>query len=156
MMMLGYFFQLAIRSLRRNIVLTALMVAVVGVGIGASMTTLTTLLAMSADPIPHKSAQLFVPQIDVWGPASRDVSADPGADQLPGWLSYRDAMALIGAHRGVRQTALYDTVAMKVDPPAGNPFDVAGMATYADFFAMFEVPFRSGSAWSQKQEEERG
>ncbi len=141
MIMLGYCFRLALRSLRRNMALTALMVAVVGVGIGASMTMLTTLLAMAADPIPHKSSQLFVPQIDVWGPESRDVGANPAADELPGWLPYRDAVALMKAHRGVRQTALYDTVGMQVEPPTGNPFYAGGVATYADFFAMFEVPF---------------
>jgi hypothetical protein len=41
--MSGYSFELAIRSLRRNFMLTALMVAAVGVGIGTSMTMLTTL-----------------------------------------------------------------------------------------------------------------
>jgi putative ABC transport system permease protein len=40
-MMLSYYLQLAVRSLRRNIGLTILMVVVVGFGIGASMTVLT-------------------------------------------------------------------------------------------------------------------
>ena len=69
--MLGYYFGLGLRSLRRNVVLTVLMIVAIGVGIGASMTTLTIYRAMSGDPLPGKSAQLFVPQIDNWGPQRR-------------------------------------------------------------------------------------
>jgi putative ABC transport system permease protein len=52
--MFSYYFTLAIRSLKRNVVLTVLMIAAVGVGIGASMTTLTVFRAMAKDPIPSK------------------------------------------------------------------------------------------------------
>src|SRR5271156_1066047 len=69
----NYYFGLAIRSLKRNIVLTVLMIAAVGVGIGASMTTLTVFRAMDSDPIPQKSRQLFAVQIDNWGPKSKGV-----------------------------------------------------------------------------------
>jgi putative ABC transport system permease protein len=148
--MFGYYFDLAIRSLKGNVVLTLLMIAAVGVGIGASMTMLTTLRAMSGDPIPDRSAQLFVPQIDVWGPDSRQ---DP-SDQLPDQLTYRDAMALMRAHRGVRQTAMY-AIGMDVDPGSGRPFQATGRATYADFFTMFEVPFRAGAPWSARDDEGR-
>ena len=69
--MFDYYFGLALRSLKRNIVLTALMIAAVGVGIGASMTTLTVFRAMDNDPIPQKSRQLFAVQIDNWGPGQQ-------------------------------------------------------------------------------------
>jgi putative ABC transport system permease protein len=48
--MFSYYFKLALRSLRRNVVLTSLMIAAIGVGIGASMTTLTVFRAMAGDP----------------------------------------------------------------------------------------------------------
>jgi putative ABC transport system permease protein len=144
--MLGYYFELALRSLRRNVALTALMVTVVGFGIGASMTVLTTLRAMAVDPIPDKSSQLFVPQIDAWGPPTR-----PGgplkSGQLPDQISYRDAMALMRAHRALRQSAMY-AVSLDAIGSDGVPFPVAGRAAYADFFRMFEVPFRQGGPWS--------
>src|SRR5580704_1908109 len=91
--MLGYYFKLAVRSLRRNPVLTALMIAAVGVGIGASMTMLTNLRVMTGDPIPGKSAQLFAPQLDVWGPDSRHAAGAAGGDRLLDTFTYRDAMA---------------------------------------------------------------
>ena len=49
--MFGYYLWLAGRSLRRNPVLTALMVAAIALGIGAAMTSLTVLRAMSGNPI---------------------------------------------------------------------------------------------------------
>ncbi|HTY48505.1 MAG TPA: ABC transporter permease [Steroidobacteraceae bacterium] len=145
--MFGYYFQLAIRSLRRNVVLTALMIAAVGVGIGAAMTMLTTLRAMSGDPIPDKSSQLFVPQIDVWGPDSRRGASGTSNDRLPDQMTYRDAMELMRAHKALHQTAMY-SVGMDVDPGTGRPFQASGRAAYADFFTLFEVPFREGAPWS--------
>ncbi|HET8898145.1 MAG TPA: ABC transporter permease, partial [Rhodanobacteraceae bacterium] len=59
--MFGYYVDLALRSLKRNKVLTALMVLAIGLGIGASMTMLTVLHAMSGDPLPERSAHLYRP-----------------------------------------------------------------------------------------------
>jgi putative ABC transport system permease protein len=148
--MLSYYLEVAIRSLRRNVMLTALTVAAVGAGIGASMTMLTTLRAMSGNPIPEKSSQLYVPLIDVWGPQTRQGSSN--TDRLPATFTYRDAVALTKAHMGLRQAAMF-RANMNVSPPAGIPFQASGRATYRDFFAMFDVPFRSGSAWGQKEDE---
>jgi putative ABC transport system permease protein len=152
--MLGYYLQLAVRSLRRNPMLTTLMITAVGVGIGASMTMFTNLRVMTGDPIPDKSSQLFVPQIDVWGPDSRRTGGAANADRLPDTLSYRDAIAFMHAHRGVRQTAIYG-MGLDVDPGSGRPFLAAGLAAYADFFPLFAVPFASGSPWSATDDESR-
>jgi len=149
-MMLGYYFQIALHSLRRNVALTALMIAAVGVGIGASMTMLTTLVAMTADPIPDKSSQLFVPQIDVSGEASKAHNDK----WIPRQLPYHDALALMKLQPDVRQAAMYQ-VSLNVRPAQGDPFPAAGRATGADFFSMFEVPFSSGVAWDHKAEEGR-
>lgn len=62
--MLGYYFNLAVRSFRRNKALTALMVLAIALGIGASMTTLTVFHVLSGDPIPDKSDRLFYVQLD--------------------------------------------------------------------------------------------
>src|SRR5574337_1725496 len=62
--MFAYYLDLALRSLKRNKVLTALMVLAIAVGIGASMTTLTVLHVLSGDPLPGKSGELYYPQLD--------------------------------------------------------------------------------------------
>jgi putative ABC transport system permease protein len=144
----SYYFGLAIRSLKRNIVLTVLMIAAVGVGIGASMTTLTVFRAMDNDPIPQKSRQLFAVQIDNWGPDSKSiVSGDP--ERFQEQISYIDAVGLMNARAAHRQTAMYRTGAALT--PANSqvlPFQVDIRATYTDFFPMFQTPFLVGGPWS--------
>ena len=105
--MFNYYFRLALRSLKRNVVLTVLMIAAIGVGIGASMTTLTVFRAMSGDPIPNKSRQLFAVQIDNWGPKKGIVGADP--ENFQEQISYLDAVGLMDAHAAHRQAAMYTT-----------------------------------------------
>jgi putative ABC transport system permease protein len=146
--MFGYYIELAVRSLRRNVVLTALMIAAVAVGIGVCMTALTTLRAMSGNPIPAKSSELFVPHINAWDPAR----GKPGTADSQ--FSYRDAMALMKAQRGVRQAAMYQ-VTPNLKTPGGRLIKAHGRATFADFFAMFDVPFRSGAPWGQKEDDDR-
>jgi len=147
--MLSYYFNLGWRSLLRNRVLTVLMIIAIAVGIGTSMTAFTVFRVMSGDPIPWKSSQLFVPQIDNWGPDYRDDAGEP-----PDQLTYRDATALMQAHAGHRQTALYSTSAV-IAPPTTNlaPFNARGRAVYADFFQMFDVPLHYGSAWHAENDD---
>ena len=145
--MFAYYLQLGLRSLRRNPALTALMVLTIGFGVAASMTTYAVFRGMSNDPIPEKSAKLFFPQIDVWGPTSRRAS-QPG-DGLPFDLTYTDAMALMRQHRAVRQTAMYPIVpTIYPADPAQKSRSVPGHAVYASFFPMLDVPFQYGSGWS--------
>ena len=150
--MFGYYLSLGFRSLRRNPVLTALMVLTLSVGVAASMTTLTLLRGMSGDPIPHKSDRLFVPLLDN-GPArdGGDTNRDP-----PDQLTMRDALALWERGEGVRQTPIYG-----ISPPIDSgrtdlpPFFSQGLAVGRDFFAMFDVPFVHGQAWSA-DDDQRG
>src|ERR1700730_6976895 len=146
--MFNYYFGLAVRSLKRNIVLTVLMIAAVGVGIGASMTTLTVFRAMDSDPIPQKSRQLFAVQIDNWGPNVKTiVSGD--AEHFQEQISYIDAVALMNAQAAHRQSAMYVTGAALTPPnPDLMPFQVEIRATHTDFFSMFDTPFLMGGPWS--------
>jgi|ERR1700733_7366511 putative ABC transport system permease protein len=150
--MLNYYFTLALRSLKRNIVLTVLMIAAIGVGIGASMTTLTVFRAMAGDPIPNKSRQLFAVQIDNWGPKRGIVGGDE--QNLAEQISYPDAIGFMTARAAHRQAAMYATgFALTPANPDLRPFQVQARAAYADFFPMFEVPFRYGAPWTQADDE---
>jgi putative ABC transport system permease protein len=144
----NYYFRLALRSLRRNIVLTTLMIAAVGVGIGASMTTLTVFRAMDNDPIPQKSRQLFAVQIENWGPDNKSIV--PGDEEhLQPQISYIDALGLMNAKAGRRQSAMYKTGAALTPANADvRPFQVQIRAAYTDFFSMFQTPFLVGGPWS--------
>ena len=66
-------------------------------------------------------------------------------------LTYHDAVALMQAHAATRQAAMYG-ISQVILPPGGEPIPSGGRATYRDFFAMFQVPFRSGAPWSTQDE----
>lgn len=148
-MMFGFYFGMALTGLRRNAALTALMIAAIAVGIGASMTVLVVYRAMAGDPIPSKAHQLYAVQIDAWGPDRRMPSYSWSSDRIPDTLTYTDAVALMRAHAAKRQAAMYMT-SMTVIPANAqlSPFGVSARATYADFFNMFDVPFLYGNPWS--------
>ena len=147
--MVNYYLDLGRRSHVRSPLMTALIVVLIGAGVASSMVTFAALRAMSADPMPAKSAQLYEPQIDNWGPLNPDADGEP-----PLTLSYTDARALLHAHAAPRQTALYQ-VAFSLVPAAATaaPFAVKGYAVTADFFAMFDVPFVYGAGWSASDDD---
>jgi putative ABC transport system permease protein len=148
-----YYLALALRSLKRNLVLTILMIAAIGVGIGALMTTLTLFRAMDADPIPEKSRQLFAVQIDNWGP-SKSIPGLGDAENLQPQISYIDAMGLMHAHGASRQSVMYVTGGALTPANADlRPFQVIIRAAYTDFFPMFDVPFQFGHPWSAADDE---
>ncbi|MBE1161848.1 ABC transporter permease [Dyella acidiphila] len=140
--MFAYYMQLAFRGLRRNRVLTSLMILAIAVGIGASMTTLTVMHILSGDPLPGRSGQLFYPQVDA-DPDHKD-SQDP-LDMM----DFHSAFDLWSAHRADRQ-ALIGHADMRVTAPSANlpALKLLVLATTADFFPMFEVPFQYGHGWS--------
>jgi putative ABC transport system permease protein len=143
--MFRYYLRLGLRSLRRNMILTGLMIAAIAVGIGACMTALTVFRAMSGDPIPQKSSQLFAPQIDNWGP---DKHNEASPDRLEPQLSYTDVVALTRAHAAKRQTGMYATrLTLRPADPLQKPTKVMARAANTDFFPMFDVPFKYGRAW---------
>ncbi len=149
--MFGYYFNLALRSFKRNKVLTALMVLAIALGIGASMTTLTVFYILSGDPIPAKSAKLFYPQID---PESKQgyVAGEEPQDQMTRF----DAEKMLREKRGDRQAMMSGgSAAIEPDKQGLTPFAVDSRYTSADFFPMFETPFKYGRAWTAQDDDAR-
>src|SRR3569623_2543093 len=147
--MLAYYLDLALRSLKRNKALTALMVLAIAVGSGASMTTLTVMHLLSGDPMPGRSATLFYPQVDP--------TDSPKPDSQPrDVMDYRSARDLWSAHRADRQ-ALIASTELKMRAPGVNlPPQMARVrSTTSDFFPMFAVPLRYGSAWTPADDAQR-
>ena len=149
--MIGYYFNLALRSFKRNKVLTALMVIAIALGIGAAMTTLTVFHVLSGDPLPGKSGRLFYPQIDPFTMEEYHKGEEP-TDQLTRF----DAEALLKARRADRQ-ALMTGGGVAIQPQRAGllPFAVDSRYTTADFFPMFEVPFLYGNGWDAAADEAR-
>lgn len=147
--MFGYYLLLAFQSLKRNRVLTALMILAIAVGIGASMTTLTVMHILSGDPLPGRSAHIFYPQVDP-DPDGKDHQEPRDV------MDYRSAVDLWSAHRADRQTLIANAnvrvVAQDTNIPA---LKLHMLATTADFFPMFGVPFQYGNAWSAADDDSR-
>jgi putative ABC transport system permease protein len=139
--MIGYYVEMALHSLRRNKVLTALMILAIAVGIGASMTTLTIMHLLSGDPLRGRSGQIFYPQLE----AAPDAKGREPHDVL----DYTSAMDLWSAHRADRQ-ALVVNSQVKLRAPSTRlpPFMLSMLSTTSDFFTMFDVPIRFGRSWS--------
>jgi len=152
--MFAYYLDLALRSLKRHKALTGLMIITIGFGVAASMTTWSVFRAVSGDPIPWKSSQLFVPQIDNWGPAGhgpKDTSNEP-----PDAMSYIDAVALMRDHRAKYQSAMYQIGAAVTPQRVGqHPITAIGEAVYSEFFPMLDVSFKYGSGWSAADDDHR-
>lgn len=142
--MFRYYVKLGVLSIRRNAILSALMVAAIAIGIGACMTMVTIHHVMSGNPIPQKSDQLFYVQLDSWDP--NQPADEP--NEPPDQVTYLDATALLEAGKARRQVVSYR--AGRIVEPQGNeerPFEVVVRAASKDFFAMFDVPFLYGSGW---------
>ena len=146
--MFNYNVKLALKSMRRNPIMTALMVAAIAVGIGVSMTTMTVYYLMNSNPIPQKSDVLFAITMDSWNPLRPFSDDEP--ERAPHQLTFHDAERLMDIGKGKRQTAMFES--SLIIEPAGEeelPFEAGARVTYADFFAMFDVPFLYGSAWDR-------
>lgn len=146
--MLAYYLDLARRSFKRDVALTVLMIVAIAFGIGASMTTLTVLHVLSADPIPGKSGDLYHVQLEPRRAAGRAADEEP-----PDELTLADAEALLRAGRADRQAMMAGGGATVESPRAGQePLFLESRFTSADFFAMFGVPFAAGGAWTAEDD----
>jgi putative ABC transport system permease protein len=147
--MFNYYLKLAFQNLKRNVWVTVLMILAIGAGVGASMTTLALYRAMSSDPIPAKSHELFVVQVDNLGPNK----AGEQSEGFKEYLSYIDAVALMKARGAKRQTLIYTTYLKARSAPDSKPVGAPVPAVYGDFFKMLDAPFKYGGPWVPADDE---
>jgi putative ABC transport system permease protein len=146
--MFAYNVKLALKSMRRNPIMTGLMVAAIGVGIGVSMTTLTVHYLMSGNPIPSRSDVLFAVTMDNWDPLR--AFDDDYPERAPHQVTFHDAERLLALGEARRQTAMFES-GLIVEPAGVDdlPFEVGARVTDGDFFPMFDVPFLYGNGWDE-------
>jgi len=142
--MFSYYLKLGWLSIRRNPLLSTLMVAAIAIGIGASMTIITVNYVMSSNPIPQKSDVLFYVQLD-----SDDLNTlDDEDNELLDQLTYLDAMALMKAGKAYRQVASNRSgLVLEPQGEGERPFSVDTRNTWASFFPMFDLRFLYGGGW---------
>jgi putative ABC transport system permease protein len=150
--MFGYYLELAFRSLKRNVALTILMIVAIAFGVGASMTTLTVMHVLSADPIPAKSDKLFYVLLE-----PRKLKGYDPKEDLTFQMTRADSENLLRAKRADYQAMMTGGVA-PIEPQRADlePFRVEARFTSADFFPLFDVPFAAGRGWSAEEDEKNG
>ena len=151
--MLGYNTRIATKSIKRNPVLTAIIILGIALGICAS-TTFTTVRHMFArDPLPGKSDKLFYVRMDNWDPARPYPTSESGpknANPLPPSLAFRDVTELMRSNLPARQTPSYMTIlAVYPERRVSRPYQATVRVVGSDFFPMFEVPFQYGHGWDK-------
>lgn len=146
--MFAYYVRLGFKRLRRNPILTGLMILTIAIGIAASMSTLTVLYMMSGNPIPEKSERLIVPLLD-----NGQLEDYIEGEEPPFQISYIDANNLLQQKYALRQTAIYGIASIIESDRKELPnFFTDGLAVTADFFPMFNVPFLYGGPWSADED----
>jgi putative ABC transport system permease protein len=144
---LGYYLRLALASLQRSPVLTAITVVAIAVGISTCIITLTIYHASARNPIWWKSDRLYAVTIDSWDPHRPYDAKHP--DLPPPQLSYRDVVYLLDSTIPRHKVAMFRSQdVLSAWSPLARPTPVFTRVTTADFFATFDVPFLYGSGWS--------
>ncbi|WP_412972144.1 ABC transporter permease [Glaciecola sp. MF2-115] len=147
--MILHYIDLSWRSLKRTPLVSSLMILAIAIGIGITMTSLSVYHMMSMDPIPNKSSQLFAVQLNTTDDGNNWFTSD----DVPLQLTYKDAMYLHNADTPVRKTASIRTgFTVHMNNQEVKPSLSGARAAGKDFFAMFDLDFIYGSAWTLGQE----
>lgn len=144
--MFAYQLRMAVKSLKRNPVLSTLLVLGIALGIAVSTAFVTTYYMMAQNPIPQKSERLFYVQMDAWNPERPYDDEHP--EEPPDQLTYRDVQALMESDIPTYKSGMFKAQ-LTVHPEAEGerPFRALVRMCFADFFPMFDVPFLYGSGW---------
>ena len=144
--MLAYQIKIALKSLRRNPALSALVICGIGLGIAVSTAFITTYYLMAGDPIPHKSDQLFYVEIDAWDPDYPFDEAHP--ERPPNQITYRDLRGLMESDIPTYQSGMFkSSLTIQPEGEDDRPYRARTRMCFSDFFQMFEVPFEYGGGW---------
>ena len=146
--MLLYNIRIAAKSLRRNPILSVLLVCAIALGICVSTTFIALRHMLEKDPLPGKSRSLFYVRMDNWDPQRAYVAEDPNS--LPNQVTYRDARALLKSDIPTRMTPSFTTrMFVHPDPKMGRPYATDIRVVLNDFFHMFDMPFQYGGPWDK-------
>lgn len=141
-----YQLKTAVKSLRRNPILSTLLVLGIALGIAVSTAFVTTYYMLSRNPIPEKSDVLFHVQMDAWDPTRPWDDDDP--EEPPDQVTYRDMEAVMQSDIPTYSSGMYKAqLTVHPEGEGERPFRSMVRMCYSDFFPMFDVPFQYGSGW---------
>ena len=149
-----YYLKLAAKSVASTPWLTALTVVAIGLGIAVPTTILSIHHVFAQNPIPEKSDVLYNVRVDSWDPDSEFFGIRPG--DPPKHITYRDMQGLSESDVPTYRTGIA-SAAIFVFPEDEKlrPYQTRVRLCSADFFPMFDVPFRYGTGWTREADESR-
>lgn len=139
------------RSIRSTPWLSSIAVLGLAIGVAVPTTLISIRHVFARNPIPAKSAVLYNVRVDNWSPDSQFFGVRAG--DPPKHIAYRDMVGLMESDIPVGETGVASATAF-VFPEAADrrPFQALVRLCHADFFRMFDVPFRYGGGWSTEDD----
>lgn len=150
--MFSYNFQLAVKSLKERWSLTLLTVLTIALGLGLYTTVKTMGYQSSQIPLPHKSKNVYLIQLD-----NRETTAEEVTEPLRMVdMTYKDTMNLKALNiPGVNQTFNWHTFGiLNVEDENITPIRTRAAVTTSEFFTMFDAPFLYGQGWGKEVDEQ--
>jgi putative ABC transport system permease protein len=146
--MLIYYLRLAAKSALATPALSSLVVGAMALGIAVPTALISVHHVLAQDPIPDKSDRLFNVRLDSWELASEFFDILPG--DPPKHITYRDMRGLMRSDLPVHRTGIATAnVFVFPEDEKVRPYQTMVRLCHADFFSMFDVPFRYGTGWSR-------
>lgn len=142
-----YQVRIAILSIKRHPILSAMITLGLAVGIGVFMTMSTYYRNKGWNPMAYKNDVLYNVRLNSWDPDN----AYKGENDPPEQLTYLDAMAVMDCDIPTYKNTSYRSL-VYVHPPNKNdkPSVEDLRFVFRDFFLMFDVPFVYGGPWSKE------
>ena len=138
----------AIRSIRKTPGVSMLVTTAIALGVGVTMPMVVLYHNISQNPLPGKSDQIYTVLIDNW---FLDVPFWQNAPETPpDIMTGRDARVIMASSIPTAVSVGYEVIVpvrgLAADASV-KPYLSAVRVTTPDFFDMFQVPMRHGSAW---------
>ena len=152
--MILFHLKMALVSLRNTprVSLISVLAIALGIGVATSMTSIHHVFAQN--PMPEKSDVLFNVRIDTWDPDSEFFAVPPG--EPPKAVTYQDMIGMMESTTPLHQTGVGNaSVYVFPDDEINKPYQTTVQLVQADFFPMFNVPFRYGGAWTDDADRTR-
>lgn len=149
-----YYLRLAAKSALSTPWLTLLTVGAIALGVAVPTALISVHHVFAQNPIPGKSDRLFNVRVDSWELESEFFNILPG--DPPKHITYRDMRGLMASDLPLHETGVASAslFAFPADANA-RPYQTIAQLCHADFFPMFDVPFRYGGGWTRAADESR-
>lgn len=140
-----YYLRVSWYSIQRAPLPYALTVFILSLGLGVFFSNATFYYQLNSDPLPHKSAKLFFPMLNLVPYTCSDDCKPPTV------LSLSNVQKLSQSGIPSAQAAMYSSSGYARLKQENMPTPVSLRVTQRDFFSLFDVPLLHGRVWADNQ-----